>query len=1186
MNFDFRYFLTLIFVLTIIPFAQAIIYVDANNPNCGTADGNSWASAYCDLQEALSRPGYLEEIWIKEGTYYPVTCNPCSEIERGLSFEMPYKPQIFGGFPQNLPNPTMNDRNPTSFLTILSGDIGTLDDFSDNSYHVLFIEDNYEQNSRLDGLIIEKGNANGDTEVSWHSKRGGGIFFASFNDDFSYVSFYGGPILLGMKFKNCIIRDCHADENGGGAYIRSVFDQYGQPIFEGCKILNNSCDNWGGGLHLDAYSGNSNASFINCEISNNTALYGAAMGMDGREEGNCAPQITGCSFNNNTASVEGGAIYALNYDLGKVVFNLCNSTFTENEAISSRGGAITSEGNGTETGIITDCEFTNNGSPTTTQNGGAILFNSGNNVLHDVLIKNSKFTGNQASNSGGAITYFISNSHANIKITDCHFWKNAAPFDGAISINDFDNGFTGSIDINNSHFVENKAVRANDFGGDAGVMSLTIAQVDIHITDCSFVRNEAGFSGGALVIRDSSPKVKNCNFIKNTAIVEGGAIRNLARNSDVSNPEFIQCVFLENTSQNSGGAIVNNNANPATCAPMIRNCTFLDNEAPAGRAIQNYDTDLSIYNSIVWDIFDFSGIINSSNSTITSEYNNIQIAFGTSPSGPGNISSDPQFYTLNNSNYQLTLSANSPCVDAGLDAYLTNTSTDIAGNPRFVDGDALNTSEVDMGAHEYAASLNLNYDAKNVTCDDHTNGVLSFFWDTNEVDFMGCSELKFHITGPNGQETVTQTFNNGIFRYSQFTNKYVPSGCYLIQVEDCVGDLTGAFFVVEVADHDADGTPDCQDVDCLLPTITMQGIDPSTCPASDGSITVLPSGSVSDYQYTQFGRSSYSSSNVFDNKSGGTYKNLHLRNNTTFCEMKLPTVVLTVNDCTYEWFGNCNNGIDDDGDNDLDCLDSQCAPIINISSVQSPSCPDDSNGEIAVTVNGNTGGQLMMSTDGGKTYRGTDSGFGSLFTFSNLSAGIHQFKSLDETNGCTYSASFVLACTEALAQTAIDFLGEIKAEENYLYWAIPSENDIEKVELQRSLDGRDNWNSIYQMNWNNQSGLYQFIDNQINETAYYQLKLIKSSGIVTYSNLITLERVAKEDINIFPNPAQDYIQLTGEMLNNSDVEVFIYDALGKLHWQQLYLPNQNISVENWAAGSYWIKVKTKNNVHTQIVQVK
>ena len=132
-----------------------IIYVnqDANDPN-SYHNGTSWLDAYTDLQDALhtARKCGREQIWVAEGMY-----KPTKGSARSISFELVNNIAIYGGFP-NSGDPNFADRDWQTHITTLSGDIGKLNDQSDNSYHVVKCED--VNNAVLDGFTITAGNAN------------------------------------------------------------------------------------------------------------------------------------------------------------------------------------------------------------------------------------------------------------------------------------------------------------------------------------------------------------------------------------------------------------------------------------------------------------------------------------------------------------------------------------------------------------------------------------------------------------------------------------------------------------------------------------------------------------------------------------------------------------------------------------------------------------------------------------------------------------------------------------------------------------------------------------------------------------------------------------------------------------------------------------------------------------------
>ncbi len=98
-------------------------------PRRPVAMGKSWGTAFTTLQDALAAlnpGGCLRNIWMAEGTYYPTTGGDTS-----AHFELPTLAAIYGGFVSGQTDPALRDcaRIPT----ILSGDIGTPLDSSDNS---------------------------------------------------------------------------------------------------------------------------------------------------------------------------------------------------------------------------------------------------------------------------------------------------------------------------------------------------------------------------------------------------------------------------------------------------------------------------------------------------------------------------------------------------------------------------------------------------------------------------------------------------------------------------------------------------------------------------------------------------------------------------------------------------------------------------------------------------------------------------------------------------------------------------------------------------------------------------------------------------------------------------------------------------------------------------------------------
>jgi Fungalysin metallopeptidase (M36) len=218
--------------LLVIP--KDLIYVNASN-TAAIQDGASWATAMSDLQNALSFSENNTSVWVQAGTYKPTTTT-----DRNLSFNVPSGVKLYGGFSGT--ETTLQQRGKTA-ETILSGDIGTEADESDNSYHVLTVLDATE-NPIIDRFSVQNGYASNQP--------------LSFNSDASSKN----------ETKNQAGLTTIYTERGGGIYI-----QNSSPMITNCKIQNNSAGS-GGGIYAEV---NSVPTIKFCIISGNNATLGGGI---------------------------------------------------------------------------------------------------------------------------------------------------------------------------------------------------------------------------------------------------------------------------------------------------------------------------------------------------------------------------------------------------------------------------------------------------------------------------------------------------------------------------------------------------------------------------------------------------------------------------------------------------------------------------------------------------------------------------------------------------------------------------------------------------------------------------------------------------------------------------------------------------------------------------------------------
>ncbi|MHC4676835.1 MAG: choice-of-anchor Q domain-containing protein, partial [Planctomycetota bacterium] len=135
------------------------IHVDIDRPHDVIEnDGSTWDKAYRYLQDALYVASAGNIIWVgqaNDGNDYVPDHNsayPDGNDSREMTFQLKSGVEIYGGFAGYLA-PDPDARDIQLYETILSGDINTPGDMSDNSYHVVS-GSGVDETAVLDGFTI------------------------------------------------------------------------------------------------------------------------------------------------------------------------------------------------------------------------------------------------------------------------------------------------------------------------------------------------------------------------------------------------------------------------------------------------------------------------------------------------------------------------------------------------------------------------------------------------------------------------------------------------------------------------------------------------------------------------------------------------------------------------------------------------------------------------------------------------------------------------------------------------------------------------------------------------------------------------------------------------------------------------------------------------------------------------
>ncbi len=313
---------------------------------------------------------------------------------------------------------------------------------------------------------------------------------------------YGGAIKSEhqgvLDLQNCVFKNNNAAQ--GGSAVFSAFEGY--CIVKNCKFDSNisisNNDERGSTLMIwGPYA----STISGCDFINNKGINGAAInGL------NAGLNVSNCNFIGNTTKDAtkdvgqsndflrgfGGAIYAdrasdsdANGALGSIIIKRC--TFNNNLA-KSDGGAMYLYTDETDNVLVEECYFNNNEAqtlPTGEGGGGGAIEQMNNAKNKGFIVRNCTFSNNKAAVNGGAIRA----DWADTDIINCTFYNNRAVL-----------------------------TKLDGYAANGGALvCYSMDNSTVNVLNCTFANNYAGWAGGAIVSKKENTKLKNTIFYQNTA---------------------------------------------------------------------------------------------------------------------------------------------------------------------------------------------------------------------------------------------------------------------------------------------------------------------------------------------------------------------------------------------------------------------------------------------------------------------------------------------------------------------------------------------------------------------------------------------------------------------------------------------------------------------------------------------
>ena len=523
----------------------------------------------------------------------------------------------------------------------------------------------------------------------------------------------GGAFAGGGRLTNCVVTGNQAQQYGGGViggtlwncvFVSNSCPNAGGATFAAtlhhCVVTNNQTAAWGGGVHeCVAYdcllAGNKSgaggaagySTLVRCEVRTNQATFaalcnGAASdstfvgnsGYWGGAANNCG--LTNCTLLYNTATGNGGGVnlgildgctlignFATNSGGGAAAVSVFNSLILSNTALLSGGGLWNGAGSNY---MVTNVQVIANRAGA---DGGGIYLDNGGAVW------NSLIASNQSLSYGGGISL-----HTNGLVANCQILGNAAsPGGGAWSYSAaYSGGGVWSVDA--SGVISNCVVSgclAGRYGG--GIYQGTVFNCQITNNTADPRGWDSGEGGGAY-----NSRLHDSTLSGNYATSDGGGM---------SRGSLDHCIVSGNSAYDGAGLY---NYFQAT------NCLLTGNVGQRySGAYQGTLVNCTVVgNSNAAYGVGYSTLIN----TIVSSYASVDThecdawfscARELTSGVNGNITNAPVFANPAAAEYSLNFL--SPGINTGTNlAWMTN-ATDLAGNPRILDG------RVDMGTYEYNA---------------------------------------------------------------------------------------------------------------------------------------------------------------------------------------------------------------------------------------------------------------------------------------------------------------------------------------------------------------------------------------------------------------------------------------------------------------------------------------------------
>jgi len=161
----------------------------------------------------------------------------------------------------------------------------------------------------------------------------------------------------------------------------------------------------------------------------------------------------------------------------------------------------------------------------------------------------------------------------------------------------------------------------------------------------------------------------------------------------------------------------------------------------------------------------------------------------------------------------------------------------------------------------------------------------------------------------------------------------------------------------------------------------------------------------------------------------------------------------------------------------------------------------------------------------------------------------------------------------------LNFYGNCSDSGQNLYWSTGEEENVKSIDIMYSGTGIQ-FNKIAEIIPKGSYSHYSFTNSTESPgRSYYQLKMTDLDGKISYSSVVNiLCGKTSDEISVWPNPFNQFIQVSVTSLSKSLATLSLYDASGKLLSQkqvQIQEGNNNIyfrSLDHLPSGAFYLQI--------------